>query len=259
MDELGHTGLCFFLLQEMCTEKLDGSGANLEESAATFQFHDRIVRQNLRISPVNLRRLLGACAANGLLSFQFTGNTLEIKMPILLNLLDRDQKKARSERGRSAEKARLDKERDKERDKDKEREEGCAEIRATAPKVPKRKPKLKASAPEGTNLLIGHYSNLWSAKYKAQTPITGKSVGCFKTLVKDHGLEKATRFVDAFLQMNDQWFVTKRHDIATLLININAVAQFAETGRMFTKREINDLDRMTTNQETLRALEAGEI
>jgi hypothetical protein len=126
LDELGHTGLCFFLLQELCAEKLDPKDGNLDESDATFQFHQRIVRQKLRISGANLRRLLDVCAANGLLGYQFSGNTIQISMPILLNLLDRDTINARKTRAKSAEKSRLDKDLDKEKDKDKELEEAKA-------------------------------------------------------------------------------------------------------------------------------------
>lgn len=125
--------------------------------------------------------------------------------------------------------------------------------------IESKKKRRKAEPSAGVQSLIAHYCDLWFSKYKASAPISGRSAGCFKTLVRDHGLEKATLFVDAFMQMNDSWYATKRHDISALLANLNAVAQFAETGRMFTKREINDLDRSSTNQETLRALEAGEI
>jgi len=113
MDELGHTGLCFFLLQEMCAEKFDGGD---DEGATTFQFHPRIVRQKLRISSVKLKRLLDYCSTNGLLSFQFSENSLQISMPILLDLQARDEKNARKRRANTAQKPRLDIEIDKERE-----------------------------------------------------------------------------------------------------------------------------------------------
>lgn len=123
LDELGHTGLCFFILQEMCAEKLEKKGhESLTDSDCLFNFHQRIVRQNLRISAANLRRLLDICAEVGLLSFEFSGNSLQISMPILLNLLDRDSISARKTRANSAKKTRLDKEEDKDKDKDKEEE-----------------------------------------------------------------------------------------------------------------------------------------
>lgn len=115
LDEMGHTGLCYYPLVEMCVEKLDPSvERSIEKGDCLFKFHSRVVRQNLRISPANLRRLLDICAANGLLSFQFSGNSLELSMPILLNLLDSDSKKARQTREKNATKSRLEKEKEKE-------------------------------------------------------------------------------------------------------------------------------------------------
>jgi len=114
LDQLGHTGLCFFLLQEMCARKLEKpEDGELTEADCLFHFHPRIVRQKLRISPANLRHLLDVCAANGLLSYNLTENSVEISMPILLNLLDRDSKKARHTRASDAEKQRLDKDKEK--------------------------------------------------------------------------------------------------------------------------------------------------
>lgn len=136
MDELGHTGLCFFLLEEMCAEKLDASVKNLDESATIFHFHQRIVRQKLRISPANLRRLLDVCAANGLLAFEFAGNTLQISMPILLNLLDRDAKNARKTRENAAQKTRLEIELDRELELDKEKEVGSEPAKAVRKRPP---------------------------------------------------------------------------------------------------------------------------
>ena len=119
LDQLGHTGLCYYVLVEMCAEKLEKEDNGLTEVDCSFSFHTRIVRQNLRISATNLRRLLDVCATNGLLSFEFSGNTLEIKMPILLNLLERNTKKARTTRISSAQKVHLDKDKDKDKDKEK--------------------------------------------------------------------------------------------------------------------------------------------
>ena len=125
------------------------------------------------------------------------------------------------------------------------------------PPIQMRKP--KASAPEGVNVVIGKYCELWKSKYQSQAPIRGKDAGLIKTLVSDFGVYKATEFIEAYLEMPDSWFVTKRHDITTLINNLNAVAQFIETGRMFTKREVNNLDSSNTLRNTLDAIDRGEI
>ena len=114
MDELGHLGPCsYYFLVEMCAEKLEQkSDRNLEEADCLFCFHQRIVRQNLRISPVNLRRLLDICQTFGLFSFEIDGSSLKISMPILLDLFEYDQKKSRQRRAKIAPESRLEKNRE---------------------------------------------------------------------------------------------------------------------------------------------------
>lgn len=120
-----------------------------------------------------------------------------------------------------------------------------------------RKP--KASAPEGTQSVIARYCELWKIRYDGNAPIRGKDAGLVKTLVADFGVYKAIQFIEAYLEMPDSWFVTKRHDITTLVNNLPAVSQFIETGKMFTKKEINNLDSSNSLRNTLDAIERGEI
>jgi hypothetical protein len=117
MDELGHTGLCFFLIQEMCAEKLEKRGnEKLTEEDCVFSFHRKVIQQLLRLRPVGIDRLLVSCSSAGLLQYVATEDEIIIKMPILLNLLDRDSRRARSTRVRDAQRARLDKEEEEERE-----------------------------------------------------------------------------------------------------------------------------------------------
>jgi hypothetical protein len=122
-------------------------------------------------------------------------------------------------------------------------------------------PEPKAPAPEKTHLVIAAYCDSWKSRYRSQEnpPVGGKNAGLLKILTKDLGYEKAIRFVEGYLQMPDSWFATKRHDVPTLMQNLNAVAQFIETGVMFSKQEIRDLDRQVANSNTLDALRRGEV
>ncbi len=99
MDELGHMGLTYWILVEMCVEKLGekleakGPGARLSKDDCEFDFHQRIVRQNLRIGGTNLRRMLDQCSTFDLLSYKIDGNIIKIKMPNILKSLERTKKK----------------------------------------------------------------------------------------------------------------------------------------------------------------------
>lgn len=230
LDELGHTGLCFFLLQEMCAEKLDARAGNLEESAATFQFHTRVVRQNLRISPANLRRLLGVCAANGLLSFEFSGNSLQIKMPILLNLLDRDAKKARQTRATNAQNMRLDI--DKEEEEDKEEELEKKKIK----NVPKtQNSKLNAEIWES-------YKVGYLRRYGVE-PVRNASVNAkISQLAKRLGAE-AVEVVNFYMNHPKTFYVGKMHDIGLCLADAEALRTQWAKGKAVTQSDLRNYEK----------------
>ena len=123
LEEMGHTGLCFFLLQEICAEKLEKKvDETLTDADCLFSFLTRNVRQTLRISQVNLARLLAICKANGQLDYKFVGNELEISMPILLDLLDSDSKNSRTRRANAAKQSRLEEDKELELNKEVEKE-----------------------------------------------------------------------------------------------------------------------------------------
>ena len=113
----GHAGPCaYYFIMELCAEKIEKS--NFEEISGEFLFvfkrpyFDNVLRMK-RKSTDNILRTLSE--SNALLS-EPNDNEVRIKFPKLLNLLDRDLKKARSDRARDALKARLDKDKDKDKD-----------------------------------------------------------------------------------------------------------------------------------------------
>lgn len=125
-----------------------------------------------------------------------------------------------------------------------------------------RKNKIASPAekpPQKSNLAIARYCELWKDRYKADPPIGGKVAGQIARLVKDHGLEKTISFIEAYLQMPDQWFIKKRHDVTTLIGNLNAVSQFIATGRIISNREINQMDTSISHQNILNMIDRGEI
>lgn len=117
----------------------------------------------------------------------------------------------------------------------------------------------KAAAPPGVQETIAHYCDEWKFRYGASAPIGGKISGQFRTLVKDHGAQRCKDFITAYFQMPDQWFVTKRHDVVTMISNLNAIAQFMETGRMFSKKEITQLDQNVATNNLIKSLREDGI
>lgn len=123
MDEMGHTGLCFFLIQEMCAKKLDLKPHEVgTEADCRFNFHTRVVRERLRLTQAKVERLLSLAQANGLLSYAVAGSSLQIDMPILLDLREKDTRNARNRRAAGVQMPPQEKELELELDKEEELE-----------------------------------------------------------------------------------------------------------------------------------------
>lgn len=106
-----------------------------------------------------------------------------------------------------------------------------------------------------TKDLVAHYCDTWKARYGFNPPISPKVAGQIKRMMSDYGFEKCKIYITAYCNMPDQWFVTKRHDLPTLLANINSVAQFAETGRMLTRKETKAIEERVSTQNLLNEID----
>lgn len=72
--------------------------------------------------------------------------------------------------------------------------------------------------------LIAAYCDAFRARYGMNPPIDGKAAGLAKNLLRSIPLEKACLLVQAYLQLEDQWFLTKCHDFPTFIQNLTKVA-----------------------------------
>lgn len=79
--------------------------------------------------------------------------------------------------------------------------------------------------------LIGAYVRAWQARYrtKARPDIT-PAIGVFRRLLKERPAEQLAELIQVFCQMDDPWFQTKHHDIATFGANVGKVAIARDKG-----------------------------
>jgi hypothetical protein len=122
LDKVGHDGVVlYYILMELCAEKLEKqAGRNLTEDDCRFTFSRRTIENQVRCKWVRIEKGLTCIALAGILRWSRDGEDIEIKMPILLDLLDRDLKGTRSRRARDAQKPRLESESELESEPDKE-------------------------------------------------------------------------------------------------------------------------------------------
>lgn len=145
MNKFGHTGLVYWIIVEMCAEKLTYNRQNgVTEGDCKFVFHERIFRERCRLSGTNVARMLDQCATLGLLSWTKVDSELHIEMPKLLEYLDKDQRRARTSVTSGAQK------RAEEEEKEKEEEDyaaAAAKKNSVLKKHNSRKKKSPASQP----------------------------------------------------------------------------------------------------------------
>lgn len=103
-DEFSHAGpCCYWIMVELCAGKLEKEpGALYTEADCVFRFHERLLREKFRLGSAKVQAWLNQSQTLALLSFKKTGSIYEISMPKLLEILDRDSKRARPERGSAA-------------------------------------------------------------------------------------------------------------------------------------------------------------
>lgn len=109
--------------------------------------------------------------------------------------------------------------------------------------------------------LIGLYCECWKESYKTgSNPIIGrKEAGMMKTLLQNHGAQKCEKIIRSYLKMPDSWFFKKRHDIPTMISNLNSISLYMEKGRVITQKEINDMDKNMATQNLIRDIQENGI
>lgn len=106
------------------------------------------------------------------------------------------------------------------------------------------------AVPANAGSLIAHYCDQWRERYRAKKSpvILPQHAKALKGLLEQVGIDRGKSLIDGYLSMPDQWFVTKSHDIPTLIGNLNKVTQFIETGRMVTRTEVRQLDEAVAHE-----------
>jgi hypothetical protein len=115
--------------------------------------------------------------------------------------------------------------------------------------------------PPNSREIIALYCDEWKARYKAakSPPIRGKEAGQLTKFIIDLGEPRVREIITAYFQMPDAWFVTKSHDITTMLASLNKITHFISTGQMVTRSDIRNLEKTVDVKNTIEALERGEI
>lgn len=262
MDELGHSGLCYFIIMEMCAEKLERPNGletdrklsgSLSDDDCEFSFHRRVVESALRLRRAAVERLLSCCQTSNLLTYSLDGELIKIKMPILLDLLDYDSKRSRTVRGGISKRSRLESESESESEKNQKHTFAKKDI------VRKKTGKLAAvPADSKAQALIAHYCQCFKLLHKVNPSVSKSDSGVLINLFGEMGSEKAKDLISAYFEMPDAYVKKSKHPIKLLSYKINEVLVFAETGKFHTQTQAHQADHMASNAMLLKQIDREE-
>lgn len=107
---------------------------------------------------------------------------------------------------------------------------------------------------------IGRYVRAYQKRYgpKARPELRdGKTQGLISTFVKSQPVERACQLIEAYLQMDDKWFLTKSHDFGTFKENLQKVGLALDTGNQSPSTTVNIADILARKQREELSDEAG--
>lgn len=115
--------------------------------------------------------------------------------------------------------------------------------------APKEKP--------DTRSFIVAYCEAYKTRYKTNPLVPDDQLGIVRSIVKAAGNARAPDYAREYLSMTDGWFLTKRHDLATLKANLNAVKIRLETGQTISRKEASIADSQDFHKNQMRRLTGG--
>ena len=115
-----------------------------------------------------------------------------------------------------------------------------------------------------TAYCIANYYDAYQSRYCANPVITNKDSNLIKSVLATSKPEDVATLLQVYLQMDDPWFATKRHDIPTFTANLNKISLALQKGneqtttnwtRIFKEGINNDTGRLSNSDiETSKEL-----
>lgn len=123
---------------------------------------------------------------------------------------------------------------------------------ASKPRVIPKQKKTSKDKDHDTQSVIAAFSDAFKGKFGHPPVISGKEVGAAKNLVTTLGADAACKMVEAYLHVEDRWFMTRGYDLATLVSNLNKVKTFMETGVTITGTIAAQAELSSSNRQAVR-------
>ena len=253
MDKMGHSGLAYYILMELCAEKLEKHSENpLVDSDCEFSFHPRVVENALRMKRKSTKNLLETCQESNLFTFTYSENEIKISMPILLDLLDYDSKKSRQRRAKIAPESRLEKKRI-----EKNREDTDTYSFKSSPTAQKRNV-VSDERKELNRKVWESYAAAYRNRYKTDPARNATVNGQISKLAERLGKD-AIEVIEFYVFHNESFYVRKMHPVGMCLQDAEGLLTQWKKGRAITSQDVRMFEKNVNQKTLLDKIENGEI
>lgn len=94
---------------------------------------------------------------------------------------------------------------------------------------------------------LARYCEVFKERYGSNPIIQGIDASTAKRIVNAAGFLKAVGLIETYLQMNDAFFVQRRHALKVFESSLNQVSIMHDTGKTITQDEARGMERRQTN------------
>jgi hypothetical protein len=256
MNEFGLEGYAaYFILMETCAKKIEKQkDEELETSHFKCVLNERVVREKLRMRSTKVELFLNSCSTLVLLQFTKVKDEFHFSIPKLLECMDRDSKRARTERGPTAPKIE-DKEEDKDKDKESFREvENQPSLTGLVSVKLKSKPNT-----EGNRKAWDAYFFAYLDRYGIE-PIKNKPANyCIADFVKRVGEQDAPAILSFYVQHNDSFYLKATHQLNLALRDAESLRTQWMKGKAITMSDVRKFEKQHENNTMVTELRAGKL
>jgi len=120
---------------------------------------------------------------------------------------------------------------------------------------PGRPKKDREGLPEvDGRLAVTIYCSAYKKRYDTAPQITGFVAKRLKDMSKELGHETLQKYITGYLEMNDQWFIKRSHDVDTFTKNLNKIKLYCDRGVQVTAKDAVVAETLTKNAEVMSGL-----
>lgn len=104
---------------------------------------------------------------------------------------------------------------------------------------------------QATSMFIATYCTAFKERWKTPpVQIAGRYLGAAGRMVAELGVERACQLVSTYLEMNDGYFLSRKHDLLTMESSLNSIAIKHDTGKTLSRADIRGMEQRESLLQT---------